>query len=218
MQKSEQLWIYKVNNFFSSFLFVLLGLTVKQSCVRPSCAILGYHLIKREILLKLKIASMFKTRKKNYFQWDLKKEEKIHSSADSLKQAKHTLLSWMRTCTCFPKILRLQKLHILHSITASYTAYGKTMQSHHEKNPTFFYFFLALHSPLKGTTSLRQGWSLPDCQKALTGSAASALHCLSPDFPKQGPFSSYLSFGNEMHFLKFLSRSTVTGPRVMALI
>lgn len=217
MQKSEQLWIYKVNNFFSSFLFVLLGLTVKQSCVRPSCAILGYHLIKREILLKLKIASMFKTRKKNYFQWDLKKEEKIHSSADSLKQAKHTLLSWMCTCTCFPKILRLQKLHILHSITASYTAYGKTMQSHNEKSPTFFIFFWPYTALLKEQQA-RQGWSLLDCQKALTGSAASALHCLSPDFPKQGPFSSYLSLGNEMHFLNFLSRSTVTGPRVMALI
>lgn len=82
VQKSEQLWIYKVNNFFSSFLFVLLGLTVKESpwmktcCIRSSCAILGYHLIKREILLKLKIASRFESSQQNYSQWDLKKRKR----------------------------------------------------------------------------------------------------------------------------------------------
>lgn len=61
---------------------------MKTRCIKSFCAILGYHLIKREILLKLKIASRFKTKQQNVSQWD-KKEKKIHSPADLLKQAKH---------------------------------------------------------------------------------------------------------------------------------
>lgn len=50
---------------------------MKTRCIKSFCAILGYHLIKREILLKLKIASRFKTKQQNVSQWDKKEKKSI---------------------------------------------------------------------------------------------------------------------------------------------
>lgn len=139
VQKSEQLWIYKVNNFFSSFLLVLLGLNVKQSpwmktcCIWSSRTISGYHLIKREILFKLKIASSFKTRQQNYFQWDYKKKKKSIFSWFIGRGKAHFafldaylyLFPWNASSPGTPH----SPLH--HCLI---------MQSHKERTPTFTFF------------------------------------------------------------------------------